>query len=206
LGATASEKLAARTKVKNNGPLEKKDEVVANVIWRFLELRGCASLYIPSLRIDSQVCLGQVPDKFPHSLAAGAGDVYCHPGCARQRQIPGFALSVFGTYSGWCDARALVVPSRLQWRAEFRNWWVVILAFLVFWSGRISLARAGTLSRFRFPALPFLFTRFAFRPKRFSYRITDLQYTDDEKSCMLLVMRVLSIVPLSFKVRCFTAT
>lgn len=40
LGATATEKLAARTKIKNTGPLEKKDEVVANVIWRFLELRG----------------------------------------------------------------------------------------------------------------------------------------------------------------------
>jgi hypothetical protein len=43
LGATASEKLAARTKAKNGQAkqsLEKKDEVVANVIWRFLELRG----------------------------------------------------------------------------------------------------------------------------------------------------------------------
>jgi len=42
LGATSSERLAARTKVKNTSPapLEKKDEVVANVIWRFLELRG----------------------------------------------------------------------------------------------------------------------------------------------------------------------
>lgn len=40
LGATAAEKLAARTKAKNTGPLERKDEVVANVIWRFLELRG----------------------------------------------------------------------------------------------------------------------------------------------------------------------
>ncbi|KAJ7261993.1 XPG I-region protein [Mycena rebaudengoi] len=41
LGATSSERLAARTKGKAGGtPLEKKDEVVANVIWRFLELRG----------------------------------------------------------------------------------------------------------------------------------------------------------------------
>ncbi|EAU89975.2 XPG I-region protein [Coprinopsis cinerea okayama7 len=42
LGATATDRLAARTKVKNpnSAPLEKKDEVVANVIWRFLELRG----------------------------------------------------------------------------------------------------------------------------------------------------------------------
>ncbi|TFK20242.1 XPG I-region protein [Coprinopsis marcescibilis] len=42
LGATASDALAARTKAKSTvpGPLEKKDESVANVIWRFLELRG----------------------------------------------------------------------------------------------------------------------------------------------------------------------
>jgi hypothetical protein len=43
LGATSSERLAARTKIKGPPiPLaqEKKDEIVANVIWRFLELRG----------------------------------------------------------------------------------------------------------------------------------------------------------------------
>ncbi|KAG6812120.1 hypothetical protein H0H92_004288 [Tricholoma furcatifolium] len=41
LGATASERYAARTKSKaSQGALDKKDEVVANVIWRFLELRG----------------------------------------------------------------------------------------------------------------------------------------------------------------------
>lgn len=42
LGATATEKQAARTRAKSgaNSPLDKKDEVVANVIWRFLELRG----------------------------------------------------------------------------------------------------------------------------------------------------------------------
>lgn len=47
LGATASEKLAARTKIKvtQGSGLEKKDEIVANVIWRFLELRG----YVDSL-------------------------------------------------------------------------------------------------------------------------------------------------------------
>lgn len=46
LGATSSDRLATRTKAKNNSnaPLEKKDEVVANVIWRFLELRGCVCL------------------------------------------------------------------------------------------------------------------------------------------------------------------
>jgi hypothetical protein len=40
LGATSSDKHAARTKMKSSAPLEKKDEIVANVIWRFLELRG----------------------------------------------------------------------------------------------------------------------------------------------------------------------
>ncbi|CCO29222.1 putative protein C139,01c [Rhizoctonia solani AG-1 IB] len=42
LGATSTDKLASRTRTKPNPnhPLEKKDEVVANVIWRFLELRG----------------------------------------------------------------------------------------------------------------------------------------------------------------------
>jgi len=55
LGATATEKLAARTKVKNTGHLEKKDEAVANVIWRFLELRGWASFPIQLFWCDSQV-------------------------------------------------------------------------------------------------------------------------------------------------------
>ena len=52
LGATASEKLAQRTKIKasqGSGMLEKKDEIVANVIWRFLELRGCVPFPCPSL-------------------------------------------------------------------------------------------------------------------------------------------------------------
>ena len=40
LGATVAEKLAARTKIKAPQGLDKKDEIVANVIWRFLELRG----------------------------------------------------------------------------------------------------------------------------------------------------------------------
>ncbi|TRM65452.1 XPG I-region protein [Schizophyllum amplum] len=42
LGATSTERQAMRTKTKPNpqNQLDKKDEVVANVIWRFLELRG----------------------------------------------------------------------------------------------------------------------------------------------------------------------
>ncbi|MBW0531743.1 hypothetical protein O181_071458 [Austropuccinia psidii MF-1] len=46
LGATSQSQLAGRTRTprstlaSNHKPLEKKDEVVANTIWRFLELRG----------------------------------------------------------------------------------------------------------------------------------------------------------------------
>jgi hypothetical protein len=42
LGATSSEESAKRTKatLKAGKPLEKRDEIVANVIWRFLDLRG----------------------------------------------------------------------------------------------------------------------------------------------------------------------
>lgn len=41
VGALATEELAALTKTtKNQRPLDKKDEVVANVIWRFLDVRG----------------------------------------------------------------------------------------------------------------------------------------------------------------------
>ena len=43
LGATTSSQLAERTKTLRSAsmpPLEKKDEIVANVIWRMLELRG----------------------------------------------------------------------------------------------------------------------------------------------------------------------
>ncbi|QRV89051.1 hypothetical protein RhiJN_17069 [Ceratobasidium sp. AG-Ba] len=42
LGATSVDKLSNRTRTKPNAshPLDKKDEIVANVIWRFLELRG----------------------------------------------------------------------------------------------------------------------------------------------------------------------
>lgn len=43
LGATSTEDSAKRTKVssgKASKPLEKRDEIVANVIWRFLDLRG----------------------------------------------------------------------------------------------------------------------------------------------------------------------
>ena len=47
--ATAMDRLAAPTKIKNlkGGRLEKKDGAAANVIWRFLELRGYVSLFPP---------------------------------------------------------------------------------------------------------------------------------------------------------------
>ncbi|KAL4062366.1 XPG I-region protein [Scleroderma citrinum] len=127
LGATASEKLATRTKGKSNipnGQLDKKDEVVANVIWRFLELRGFllnSHLHSPLARaMYTAVKQARLNDKFQEPL-----------------------------YLFLELVRAGVMHGHL-------------------WSGR---AFSGGPS--------------------FG--------TDDEKSCMLLVMRVLSIVPLTFK-------
>ncbi|TBU30595.1 temperature dependent protein affecting M2 dsRNA replication-domain-containing protein [Dichomitus squalens] len=127
LGATASEKLAARTKIKpaqGSGVLEKKDEIVANVIWRFLELRGFllnTHTHSPLARaMYTALRPARVNDKFQDSL-----------------------------YLFLELVRAGVVHGHL-------------------WSGR---AFSGGPS--------------------FG--------TDEEKSCMLLVMRVLSILPLSTK-------
>ncbi|KAJ6580802.1 XPG I-region protein [Mycena capillaripes] len=141
LGATSSERLAARTKGKagsgaaagaggaNNNtavgaPLEKKDEVVANVIWRFLELRGFllnTHTHSPLARAMYAAIKGaKVNDKFQDPL-----------------------------YLFLELVRAGVMHGHL-------------------WSGR---AFSGGPS--------------------FG--------TDEEKACMLLVMRVLSIVPLNFK-------
>lgn len=127
LGATVSEKLAARTKVKSgqtSAPLEKKDEIVANVIWRFLELRGFllnTHTHSPLARaMHTAIRAARVNDKFQDAL-----------------------------YLFLELVRAGVMHGHL-------------------WSGR---AFSGGPS--------------------FG--------TEDEKSCMLLVMRVLSIVPLNFK-------
>ncbi|KAJ7780095.1 temperature dependent protein affecting M2 dsRNA replication-domain-containing protein [Mycena maculata] len=125
LGATSSERLAARTKGKASGaPLEKKDEVVANVIWRFLELRGFllnTHTHSPLARAMYAAIKGaKVNDKFQDPL-----------------------------YLFLELVRAGVMHGHL-------------------WSGR---AFSGGPS--------------------FG--------TDEEKACMLLVMRVLSIVPLNFK-------
>lgn len=127
LGATASEKLASRTKGKTNvpnGQLDKKDEVVANVVWRFLELRGFllnSHTHSPLARaMYTAIKQARLNDKFQDPL-----------------------------YLFLELVRAGVMHGHL-------------------WSGR---AFSGGPS--------------------FG--------TDDEKSCMLLVMRVLSIVPLNFK-------
>ncbi|KAJ7654581.1 XPG I-region protein [Mycena polygramma] len=134
LGATSSERLAGRTKGKSGGgpgadktgggPLEKKDEVVANVIWRFLELRGFllnTHTHSPLARAMYAAIKGaKVNDKFQDPL-----------------------------YLFLELVRAGVMHGHL-------------------WSGR---AFSGGPS--------------------FG--------TDEEKACMLLVMRVLSIVPLNFK-------
>ncbi|KAG6831785.1 hypothetical protein H0H87_003910 [Tephrocybe sp. NHM501043] len=127
LGATASERYAARTKNKaspTQNALDKKDEVVANVIWRFLELRGFllnTHTHSPLARaMYVAIKQARVNDKFQDPL-----------------------------YLFLELVRAGVMHGHL-------------------WSGR---AFSGGPS--------------------FG--------TDDEKSCMLLVMRVLSIVPLNFK-------
>jgi len=133
LGTTVSDKLAARTKIKGGQPsggLEKKDEVVANVIWRFLELRG----FLLNTHVHSPLARAmyvairptRVNDKFQDSL-----------------------------YLFLELVRAGVMHGHL-------------------WSGR---AFSGGPS--------------------FG--------TDDEKASMLLVMRVLSIVPLSFKAQPWSA-
>jgi len=133
LGATSSERLAARTKIKpssSQGPLDKKDEVVANVIWRFLELRGFllnTHTHSPLSRaMYGAIKQARVNDKFQDPL-----------------------------YLFLELVRAGVMHGHL-------------------WSGR---AFSGGPS--------------------FG--------TDDEKSCMLLVMRVLSIVPLNFKAQPWSA-
>ncbi|KAK2465487.1 hypothetical protein APHAL10511_002379 [Amanita phalloides] len=133
LGATAGEKLAARTKIKPTpaqGPLDKKDEVVANVIWRFLELRGFllnSHNHSPLARaMYAALEQTRINDKFQDPL-----------------------------YLFLELVRAGVMHGHL-------------------WSGR---AFSGGPS--------------------FG--------TDEEKSCMLLVMRVLSIVPLNFKPQAWSA-
>jgi hypothetical protein len=133
LGATVSEKLAMRTKGKSNlpgGQLDKKDEVVANVIWRFLELRG--------FLLNS------------HTHSALARAMYTAIKQARLNDKFQEALYLFLEL-----VRAGVMHGHL-------------------WSGR---AFSGGPS--------------------FG--------TDEEKSSMLLVMRVLSIVPLNFKAQPWSA-
>ncbi|KAF7309372.1 XPG I-region protein [Mycena indigotica] len=131
LGATASERLAGRTKGRaGSAPFDKKDEVVANVIWRFLELRGFllnTHTHSPLARaMYVAVKTAKVNDKFQDSL-----------------------------YLFLELVRAGVMHGHL-------------------WSGR---AFSGGPS--------------------FG--------TDEEKSAMLLVMRVLSIVPLNFKAQPWSA-
>ncbi|KAF5360086.1 hypothetical protein D9758_007578 [Tetrapyrgos nigripes] len=132
LGATSNDKLAMRTKGKSNPqqPLDKKDEVVANVIWRFLELRGFllnTHVHSPLARaMHAALKTARLNDKFQDSL-----------------------------YLFLELVRAGVMHGHL-------------------WSNR---AFSGGPS--------------------FG--------TDDEKSCMLLVMRVLSIVPLNFKSQSWSA-
>ncbi|CAH7686379.1 temperature dependent protein affecting M2 dsRNA replication-domain-containing protein [Phakopsora pachyrhizi] len=130
LGATSQSHLAGRTRtprstsVTNHKPLEKKDEVVANTIWRFLELRG-----------------------------------YLNPN--HQHTIQGKAL-----YMGLKESK---VNDKLQEPL-----------FLV-----IEMLRMGCLHSNWFGGR--------------TWTGTAHLGTEEDKRNMLLVMRVLSIVPLSFK-------
>ncbi|KAJ7155893.1 XPG I-region protein [Mycena filopes] len=145
LGATSSERLAARTKGKSNNssnagaggadkdkpaPLDKKDEVVANVIWRFLGAAGVSSRFLLNTHTHSPLARAM----YAAIKGAKVNDKFQDP------------LYLFLEL-----VRAGVMHGHL-------------------WSGR---AFSGGPS--------------------FG--------TDEEKACMLLVMRVLSIVPLNFKVR-----
>ncbi|KAG8788712.1 hypothetical protein FRC12_014285 [Ceratobasidium sp. 428] len=74
LGATSSDKLSNRTRTKPNPNhlLEKKDEIVANVIWRFLELRGFllhTHQHSPLARaLHNTLLKARVNDKFQDSM------------------------------------------------------------------------------------------------------------------------------------------
>ena len=52
IGALADEATAEETLKPSPKPLERKDEFTANVIWRFLNLRGY--VYSPTLLLPSQ--------------------------------------------------------------------------------------------------------------------------------------------------------
>lgn len=74
LGATEPSQMAARTRVTKNParPLDKKDEVVANTLWRFLELRGfLTSSHTPNSNgkaLLSALRSSRVNDKFQEPL------------------------------------------------------------------------------------------------------------------------------------------
>lgn len=154
LGATSSEKYAARTRPKkdrndksgntqDHAALEKKDEVVANVIWRFLELRGSVIInyethdiaavmlilfilaYVELSRIMPAVVfttkIMQVPHEFSHAWPPCKSDVRGDQAGEGERQIPRLSISVPGAGQGGCDARPSLVQQGFQWWTQFRN-------------------------------------------------------------------------------------
>ncbi|KAK4055310.1 hypothetical protein OIV83_000593 [Microbotryomycetes sp. JL201] len=74
LGGTSTASLAQRTVVSRNPdkPLDKKDEIVANTIWRFLELRGFLTLthqHTPHAQaLYTAMKAAKVNDKFQEAL------------------------------------------------------------------------------------------------------------------------------------------
>ncbi|ORX35909.1 temperature dependent protein affecting M2 dsRNA replication-domain-containing protein [Kockovaella imperatae] len=73
IGALSSEELAAQTKLgKPSRPMDKKDEIVANVIWRFLDVRGFVapnhSQTLMGKALHAACSQSRVTDRFQESL------------------------------------------------------------------------------------------------------------------------------------------
>lgn len=151
LGGLADERLAAKT-LNPNGPrsiLEKKDETVANVVWRFLDVRGWVADRVKYRR--SQGSFADIPYSFisANHTQATIGKAF----------------------------HAAVTASRVT--DKFQEPLYLLLELL----------RAGSLH-----AGPFTGTHGA-----------GSQSSDEEEDpSALLVYRCLSLVHLTFKVRCLT--
>ncbi|KAF5362029.1 hypothetical protein D9756_002743 [Leucocoprinus leucothites] len=208
LGATSSDKFAQRTKVKTNAPLEKKDEIVANVIWRFLELRGFllnTHMHSPLARaMYAALRQARLNDKFQDSLylfleLVRAGVMHGH--LWSNRAFSGGPS--FGTGACVYARRvltALSCHSLCFWPRLSRKLIQKIFLFYIVLCGLSGCALCATFNEPRCVG-----SRFSHRLLRIRRLGATLDGIDDEKSCMLLVMRVLSIVPLNFTAQPWSA-